>query len=853
MNRLVMNLGLAGLVASVSTPGTMSAQDAAGTGGIVTTAAGERYRAGLLHRWILGRHYRDLWSEPIQVELLDLEGTAGGLTATGTGGGMQTRSLRFLGADGREYAFRSVDKDPSAVLDSILRETVVSDLVQDGISAAHPFGALVAAPLLDAVGILNVDPTLRVMPDDPALGEYRQEFAGMLGLFEERPDENEGDRTSFRETERVIASERLTERLDEGPNDRVDAREFLKARLMDVFLGDWDRHRGQWRWATYDQGEPRTWLPVPRDRDQAFSKFDGLATRIVSLYMPQFVRFEEGYPAITRLHWNGRALDRWFLAELDREAWDAIGGEVQAALTDAVIEDAVLRLPAEIQALNGADLDRTLRARRDALSEAWDEFYAVISDRVDVQATDASEVVEVDRSQDGSVLVTMSAPGALTGPYFSRRFLAGETSEVRIYLKGGDDRVTVSGNGDPGMLLRFIGGRGDDQFTFQGNGDDVRVYDAEGTNSVSGSDAPGLDDKHWEQWEWSEDDRDQPRDWGKQTLPIFWTSFSTDLGLFLGAGVSFKGYGFRKLPFSWSLNARGGWSPRQQKGRVEFDGQFNRQNSSMFWPYSARVSRLDVVHYYGLGNQTSSGGQDLHEVDLTMASASLGLGVALQSGFELSGGIRVERASTQDNVTSYFDTVRPVYGDGGFTSVAFIGDLVYDPLAGSQVTGSRLRVRASGAAFPSVLDAENRFGRIGAEVSALLASSPWPAVALSLRGGAEQVHGRFPWHKAAFLGGAATVRGYDEQRFAGDVAIYGSAEGRLRLLRPRVIVPVAVGVFGFVDTGRVYLDNDSPGGWHTGVGGGIYFQPIQQPLLVRIGAGKGEEATKVYLALGLPY
>ena len=56
----------------------------------------------------------------------------------------------------------------------------VDDLVQDGISAAHPFGALVAAPLLDAVGVLHVDPQLRVMPDDPRLGEFRAEFAGML-------------------------------------------------------------------------------------------------------------------------------------------------------------------------------------------------------------------------------------------------------------------------------------------------------------------------------------------------------------------------------------------------------------------------------------------------------------------------------------------------------------------------------------------------------------------------------------------------------------------------------------------------------------------------------------------------
>ena len=108
-----------------ATASVVEAQDAPAPDNdrIATTAAGEQYRAGLLQRWILGRHYRDLWTQPIQVELLDLEATAGGLTPTRTGGGMQTQSLRFMGADGREYAFRSVDKDPSPVLDSILRGT----------------------------------------------------------------------------------------------------------------------------------------------------------------------------------------------------------------------------------------------------------------------------------------------------------------------------------------------------------------------------------------------------------------------------------------------------------------------------------------------------------------------------------------------------------------------------------------------------------------------------------------------------------------------------------------------------------------------------------------------------------
>lgn len=114
-----------------------------------------------------------------------------------------------------------MDKDPTAAHEIIFVGTVINDVVQDGISAAHPYGALVAAPLLEAAGVLHVDPVLRVMPDDPALGDFRAEFAGMLGLIEERPDDNEGDRTAFEGTVRVIAYDRLTARTEEGPADRA--------------------------------------------------------------------------------------------------------------------------------------------------------------------------------------------------------------------------------------------------------------------------------------------------------------------------------------------------------------------------------------------------------------------------------------------------------------------------------------------------------------------------------------------------------------------------------------------------------------------------------------------------------
>src|SRR4029079_4131575 len=37
----------------------------------VTVAAGRRYRAGALHRWFVGGTYRDLWTMPIHVPVLN--------------------------------------------------------------------------------------------------------------------------------------------------------------------------------------------------------------------------------------------------------------------------------------------------------------------------------------------------------------------------------------------------------------------------------------------------------------------------------------------------------------------------------------------------------------------------------------------------------------------------------------------------------------------------------------------------------------------------------------------------------------------------------------------------------------
>lgn len=838
------------LLPLVLAPGGPAAAQPSGPEGVAVP--GKRYEAGRLHRWVFGSNHREVWTEPVRMEVLDLGSYGGGLRPLRVGGGRQTRSLRLAGANGREYVFRPVDKDPSAVLDTILQGTVVSDIVQDGISAAHPYGAMVAAPILQAAGVLHASPELRLMPDDPALGRFRDEFAGVVGLIEEWPDENDHHAASFGGARRVISSDRLSERLRRGSSDRVDARAFLRARLVDLLLGDWDRHRGQWRWASYGGEEPRIWRPIPRDRDQVFSHYGGAATRVLSLYMPMFPRFQEEYPAIERLTWNSREIDRWFLAGLDSATWESVGQSVQDAITDSVITAAVERLPEEIHEMIGAELSRVLGVRRDRLKEAWRDFYRLLSTEVEVRATDAAEWVVIDRERNGVTRVAIAAaPDA--APHFVRDFRWPETAEVRIRLLGGDDIVTIRGEAESSILLRLIGGDDDDLFVFEDGVDDVRVYDHHGENAWIAEETPSFSREPYEEWAWTEENRSQPRDWGRRTFPVVWSSFSTDVGPFIGGGIRRETYGFRRRPFATRLVLRAGYAPVVGKGRLDVDLQVNGEHSSWFSVLGAHLSQLETQHYFGLGNQTEGGSRDYHRVDLTSASFRVGLGWSPSPRTTGRLTVRFDRSRTGVRDGSFFEGLGPVYGSGTFQEVGVEADLALDPLVERRATGNRFRVEVRGAVYPSVLDVRRAYARVGGLVSGLLASSARPAVSAAVRMGGERVFGTFPWHRAAFLGGGSTLTGFTEQRFAGDASLYAGTEVRLRLVRPVLVVPSALGVFGLVEAGRVFVGGASPGGWRRTLGGGLYLQPVRQPYLLRLGAAWGEESIRAFVGLGLPY
>lgn len=405
------------------------------------------FHINALGQVFLGSQYRDLWEQAITVDVLDLQDFEGGLRPTKEGGGQETRSLHFESAGGRHFIFRSVDKEVLRLLDSGLGKSPVAWLVHDQTSSSFPAGALVANPLQEAVGLASGHPRLAVLPDDARLGEYRERFSGILGLLQEGPEEYVRKLPGAAAVNEVKDTEEVLPLTDSSSRHRLDTHSFLTARLVDVFLNDWDRHPGQWRWAPIQESWGTRWLAIPVDRDQAFSSYDGVLMAIARLRTTKLAVFGSEYPSLRGLSRNSRSLDRRLLAGFERAAWDSTASFVVARLGDSVIDAAVRKMPEAYYRLAGPRLSTTLKQRRDQLATFATKFYLRMAEHSEVHATKEAEKAHLVYHSDGGVEVRVArrADGQEQAPWFIRRYLPAETGRIDLYLGGGKDRIVVTG------------------------------------------------------------------------------------------------------------------------------------------------------------------------------------------------------------------------------------------------------------------------------------------------------------------------------------------------------------------------------------------------------------------------
>ncbi|QHS56641.1 BamA/TamA family outer membrane protein [Mucilaginibacter sp. 14171R-50] len=804
-----------------------------------------------IHRWFFGKNYRKEWATPVKLPVIRISEIYGGLTPEKAGGGMQSKSLRLKDKSGKEWVLRSVEKTPDKLLPPALRQTFAVDWLDDALSGQHPFSALVVPPLAAAAGVPHANPVIGIVADDPTLGEYRKTFANLVCLLEEREPIGESDN-----------SIKMLENLVKDNDNIFDGEAFLRARMLDLLLGDWDRHEDQWRWAETKKGKGSAYVGVPRDRDQVFHLEQGLFPDIAALpYInPALGDFTEE-PNYKYGVFKTRFINPYPNAQMSHANWMRIANEFVAAETDAVLEEGLRRLPGDTYKMGHDVLLAKLKARRAAIPATMDKYYRFIYRIADIRLSDKNEKVVITGMPDKSLWIQVNKinkDGEVKDTIMSVVYNSEYTKEIRLYTSAGDDHITVNNSTSP-IDLRLIGSGGDKVYTVTRSINKIRLYDTktakfEGmTDRLSKHLSSDTSNTHFV--------RTNPYNiW----MPLATAALNSDDGFLLGLGFKYtKNDGFRKLPYTSSqqlmlthafatdafrINYKGEWI--EAIGKADFTLQVNAQAPD------------NTVNFFGVGNNTTLNKQqpnyrrfyrtrfDTYQVDPALrwhtdTNSTISVGPSFQY-YRMDISDNADRLISNSSLIGSYDSLT---ANKDKAHLGFAVNFNSNNRIGGVLPTGGYYINIDLQGYKGLNNYSESFIQLRPEFSFYQKLTDNGAVVLSDRIGGGISLGKPAFYQSMFLGGQGNLLGYLQYRFAGKHMIYNNLQGRVKLFNiASYIIPGQLGLSGFYDTGRVWADEDKSDKWHHGIGGGLYFSPAGLTIL-QVLAGHSDEGWYPYISL----
>ncbi|WP_018341541.1 BamA/TamA family outer membrane protein [Cytophaga aurantiaca] len=826
---------------------------------ITVAIAPEYNEVNNAHRFWFGDNYRTSWATPVTLKVFYIQKE--GLEILQQGGGQQTKSLRLVDSTGKEWVLRTVQKDPAKALPDNLRGTVAKTIVQDQISAAQPYAPLTVPILAEELNVPHANPQIVFVPNDPALGIYRTEFANTVCVFEERePASDDGAKT--------YNTAKVLEKLQEDNDNLIDEKAVLTARMLDLLIGDWDRHEDQWRWEKRVDGKKNIYSPIPRDRDQTYFINSGLLPYIAARkwIMPKIQGFDAKIRDVNGFMFNAKYFDRFFLNELSEAEWIVVLKHVQQTLTDSILAAAVNQLPDTVYAQYGEQIRANLIARRNALLKEGLKYYAFLAHTVEIPGSDKDDYFEVNYQNHGDIVLKVykiKKDGSKGNIFYERTFNKKVTKEIRLYGRDGDDVFDVTGKGRSSIKVRMIGGAEKDSFNISKSihsRTNIVVYDRSDKNNafpkwskavVHKSTDPSINEYNGRTFKYN------------QLLPQASGGYNVDDGIWLGAGLQYTKYGFRKEPYAQRHRLLLGHALATKATNVKYYGHFVNVigKNDLKINFDARAPD-NVSNFFGVGNETQyikMGEQPItyYRTRYNLITAQIKLEHTFARTFKVYGGLIGQYYATDsmENVGRYinvYDAANP--DENVFTKKIFAG----------LIGGFQLDTRNSefmpirGVYWNTFLtgmqqlDEHNqRFGRFETDMTVYTSFHKDPRfVLINHFGGGINVGDPY-YFQMCYLGGSTNLRGYRNYRFAGNSKFFYNIEMRLKLFDfTSYLFPGSIGLIAFNDLGRVWAHGEESGQWHDGYGGGFYIAPAKM-LVVNLTLGCSKEGVLPYISLGV--
>jgi hypothetical protein len=685
--------------------------------------------------------------------------------------------------------------------------------------------------LAEKIGVLHTNPTLYYIPKHKALKNFNSDFGDELYMVEERPTDNQIEVESFGNPNAIISTDDLLKKLHKDEKYTVDENAYIKARLFDMLIGDWDRHGDQWRWSEHKEGDKIIYKPIPRDRDQAFSKYDGALLSLL-MNMPALRHMQTFKEDIKNIKWFNREpypQDIALLKTANQNEWITQAKYIQKHLSDADIDTAFSNLPKEVQDETINTIKNKLKIRKTQLQRYASEYYNVLQKTVLIVGTDKKDKFIITHIAKNNLEVAVyrikkSGDELL----YTKNFTTEKTKNIWIYGLDDDDVFEVKGNSKSAINIRLIGGQNHDSYTVE-NGKKVKIYDfksKENTYIVDSKTKTLLTNNY----ETNLYDYKKTKYNAFSGLPF--GGYNPDDGVKLGFIANYTVNKFNQNPYTHKHILKANYYFATNGYELSYNAHFPKSIGKWNLDVETRFTSPNfTINYFGSGNETPNNetlfGMDYNRVRLRMLKVTPTINKIGRYGSNLLFQTTFENIEVEETLDRFINTVTSKV----FDRQQFVGATVkysyenYDDASfptmgfGFSLAGSwKMNTQDPQRNFPTLESKINFNHKIDANGKIILATILKSKILLN---------NHFEFYQGATLGGDYDLRGFRNQRFLGNKSFYQSSDLRWNIGKVRKsILPMSYGILGGFDYGRVWVTGENSEKWHQSIGGGLWLNGL---------------------------
>jgi hypothetical protein len=826
-------------------------------------------KKGPIYKWLWGEHYRKYYGMPIEAPTANISTLDGGYTPFREGGGNQSNSLRLKSQDEQEFVMRGVKKSAVRFLNNMafkkstfgneLNNTFPERFLLDFYTTNHPFTPFSVGNMAEKLNIPHTNPRLYYIPKQQGLGEYNKTYGDEMYMIEERFSADPKTLASLDNAKDIISTDDLLKNLNKNYKYSVDKESYIRARIFDMLIGDWDRHSDQWKWAEYQNGDNFIYKPIPRDRDQAFSKYDGAAFRII-MNVPAIRHMKTFKDDIKNVKWMNMEpypLDLIFLKGSTQEEWISQAKYIQEHLTDRNIDEAFTNIPKEAQDETLADIKQNLKSRKTKLQKYAAQYYDVLQEKVSLAGTVNPDKFVIIKTGNSVQVQQYKLDKNKENPelVFEKTYDDSKTKELWIYGLEDDDIYEVSGEGRPKMNIRLIGGYNHDTYNIA-NGSKVKIYDFKSQkNTYNGSGTKNISDDY----DINTYNYKHPKYNFLAGYPN--ADYNPDDGVILGALVNYTVNNFIRDPYTQKHSLRANFYTATGGFNLSYKGIFKKAIYGWDFNIDALYSTPRFSkNFFGLSNESpydkETTEREYNRARISKLSFAPSISkkswLNLQHQFQLT----FENNKVQRKGNRFVDVSQDV-NQNIFNSQQFAGanyTFSYKNLDNTAfpTLGMEFLLNADWKANLSdknrnfltlngTLTIDHRIDKRGNFVFANSSNAMWIN------------NDNFEFYQAATIGGNNGMRAFRNDRFSGKSYFTNNSEIRWDFGRVKnPIVPANMGILVGYDIGRVWNDNENSKKWHQSIGGGFWMS-IVETFSARLNYFTGSDGGRISAGVGMTF